>query len=196
MSHYFTPDPSDVASRPKRFSFRIGEATYEMESDAGVFSKQGLDFGSRLLIESMSLPAGSKVLDLGCGYGPIGIVFAKRDRVEATLVDVNRRALELARKNAKANGVSVRTLSSDGFEDVEGVFDHIVTNPPIRAGKKVVYAWFGQAKDHLTTGGTFSLVIRKDQGAPSAQKALEGLYARVEIVAKKSGYFVFRCTKD
>lgn len=196
MSHYFTPDPSDVASRPKRFSFRIGEATYAMESDAGVFSKQGLDFGSRLLIESTVLPTGSKVLDLGCGYGVIGIVLAKRDNVEATLVDVNRRALELARKNAKGCGVAVRLIESDGFANVDGAFDHIVTNPPIRAGKKVVYAWFEQAKDHLVQNGTFSLVIRKDQGAPSAQKALEGMYARVEIVAKKSGYFVFRCTKD
>jgi len=196
MSHYFTPDPSDVASRPKRFSFRIGDAAYEMESDAGVFSKQGLDFGSRLLIESIKLPQGSKVLDLGCGYGPIGIVLSKRDRADATLVDINRRALELARKNAKTNDVSVRTALSDGFADVEGLFDHIVTNPPIRAGKKVVYAWFAQAKDHLVSGGTFSLVVRKDQGAPSAQKELESLYHRVDVVAKKSGYFVFHCTKD
>jgi 16S rRNA (guanine1207-N2)-methyltransferase len=196
MSHYFTPDPSDVASRPKRFTFRIGEATYEMESDAGVFSKQGLDFGSRLLLESIVLPPRTAVLDMGCGYGPLGIVFAKRDHALATLVDINKRALVLAKDNAKRNNVAVNVLASDGFQNVEGVFDAIVTNPPIRAGKKVVYAWFEQARNHLSSGGRFCLVIRKDQGAPSAQKELLSLYGSVEIVAKKSGYFVFSCTKD
>jgi 16S rRNA (guanine1207-N2)-methyltransferase len=126
----------------------------------------------------------------------LGIVFAKRDKALATLVDVNKRALELSKDNAKRNGVLVNILGSDGFENVRGLFDVIVTNPPIRAGKKIVYAWFDQARNHLSSGGRFCLVIRKDQGAPSAQKELLQLYKSVEIVAKKSGYFVFCCTMD
>jgi 16S rRNA (guanine1207-N2)-methyltransferase len=193
MAHYFSPDQSELKSSPKAIHFAIGGQSYDLTTEAGVFSKQGLDFGSRLLLESIELPEFATVLDLGCGYGPIGIVCARRFHAKVWMADINERAVSTAKANAKANRVEATIVVSDGFSNIEGTFDYILTNPPIRAGKATIYGWFARARDFLNAGGFLVLVIRKDQGAASAEAELRRLYEEVEIIGKKSGYFVFRC---
>ena len=111
------------------------------------------------------------------------------------MADVNERALGLAVRNTAANGMHAEALLSDGFERVEGLFDAVITNPPIRAGKAVIYKMFEDARAHLVPGGALYLVIRKQQGAPSALKFLKGLYESAEVVSRDGGYWVIRCVK-
>jgi len=196
--HYFTDRPQAAHER------RIVETTLrgrrmKFVTDAGVFSKTGIDYGSRLLIETMSLPADARALDVGCGYGPIGLSAALiAARGSAMLVDLNERALELARENARLNGIfNVRVLQSDLFSALGGeTFSHILSNPPIRAGKAVVHRLFAEARDHLESGGELWIVIRKQQGAPSALARLEELYGDVRLMEREKGYHVFRARKS
>ena len=134
------------------------------------------------------------MLDLGCGVGVIGISVAKAWPVGLTQSDVNLRALELTRLNQRRNGVTGAVVESDGFDAIDGRFDAILTNPPIRAGKAVIYRLFREARDHLEAGGALFLVIRRQQGAESAVKYLRTLFDSVEAVSKKKGYWVLRCT--
>lgn len=137
-------------------------------TDSGVFSKKMIDYGSQVLLNAVSFEAGKTLLDLGCGYGPLGIALAKVQGVKPTMVDVNNRALDLARKNAEKNGISATIFQSNVYEQVEGIFDYIITNPPIRAGKQIVHEMIGESITHLNSGGSLTLVIQKKQGAPSA----------------------------
>lgn len=199
VDHYYTSKP--VSSRDTfRFQAELRGRTWAFLSDAGVFSKNGIDFGSTLLIETMEIPPEARVLDVGCGYGPIGLsaaVLAERGQV--TMLDVNNRALELAKENAGLNGVSnIRILESDALSAVAGeTFDCILTNPPIRAGKEVVHRIFTQAYDALADGGALWVVIQKKQGSPSAWARLVELFGedQVEEVTKDKGYRIFRAMK-
>lgn len=160
-------------------------------SDLGVFSKDKVDFGSQLLVENY-IKRGYKnvrLLDVGCGYGYIGISLAKIMGVEATMVDVNRRALHLAKKNATANGVSCQIFESNIYESVTGTFDIILTNPPIRAGKETVWAFLNGAIDHLEPNGELWFVMKKDHGAKSAIKNLE-TKAEVTIIDRSKGFYI------
>lgn len=197
--HYYSSKPT-AASRPVQFVVELRGMTFRFQSDAGVFSKHGIDFGSRLLIEQMDIPKGAHVLDVGCGYGPIGLVAARLSQNGiVTMVDVNERALSLARSNAERNGITnVRILASDALEAVLAEkFDRIVTNPPIRAGKEVVHRIFAQACDCLNPGGQLWVVIQKKQGAPSAFAKLQELFGEenVEQVAMEKGYRIYRAAK-
>ncbi|MDF2617209.1 MAG: class SAM-dependent methyltransferase [Sedimentibacter sp.] len=138
------------------------------------------------------------ILDLGCGYGPIGVMLAKLiENANVTMSDVNKRALELAKMNAEENKVKsrVKTLSSSAFENINENFDMIVTNPPIRAGKEVIFSFYEGAYEHLNKGGHLYVVIQKKQGAPSTKEKLESLFGNCETAEKKSGYFIFRVEK-
>jgi len=171
---------------------------YSFQSDAGVFSRKGIDFGSRLLIETMELASDARVLDVGCGYGPIGLAAAAlAHRGTVTMIDINERAIELAKRNARRNGIAnVRILQSDRLSEVlQERFDAVLTNPPIRAGKDVVHGIFEQAAEVLVPGGALWVVIQKKQGAPSAFAKLEELFASVEEVRKDKGYRIFKAVK-
>ncbi|SDE58585.1 16S rRNA (guanine1207-N2)-methyltransferase [Paenibacillus sp. UNCCL117] len=168
-------------------------------TDAGVFSKKGVDFGSKLLIETMSFPDNAQVLDVGCGYGPIGLsaaLLAAKGHV--TMVDINERAVELARQNAEANRIqNVTIMQSDRLEAVQdNRFDVVLTNPPIRAGKEIVHSIFEQACEALKPGGSLWVVIQKKQGAPSAYAKLEMLFAEVKEVERDKGYWIVQATKQ
>ena len=189
--HYFTPNPASP-SDVREITVAMPEGEYRFRTDSGVFSRDGLDPGSRLLIETLP-PLSGRVLDLGCGWGPIGVALARRyPGLEIVMTDINRRAVELARRNLAANGVRAQVLQGDGFEAVEGDFDAIVTNPPIRAGKAAIYGLFGEARRFLKPGGALYIVIRKQQGAPSALKFLRGTYAGAEVIGRGSGFHVIR----
>ena len=165
-------------------------------TDAGVFSKKMIDYGSQVLLSTLDFQGGESVLDVGCGYGPIGLSLAKVQGVTVTMVDVNERALDLAKKNANRNGVEAQIFSSDVYEAVEGVFDHVISNPPIRAGKKVVHQVITGSFEHLKPGGDLTIVIQKKQGAPSAKSKMEETFGNCEIVKKDKGYYILRSEKE
>lgn len=193
MGHYFTNEnlPSDIRETT---SVVLGQK-FTFLTDNGVFSKDGLDFGSRLLLEVIPLEeVGGKILDMGCGYGVLGIVLAKVLLAKVDMVDVNLRALHLSRRNAKMNGVSsfVSVFESNCYSNIHDSYSTIITNPPIRAGKKIVYDIVMNAQNYLEDGGKLFLVVRKEQGAKSLIVDLEKVYT-VKVLKKKKGFFVIQC---
>ena len=165
-------------------------------TDAGVFSKKMVDFGSQLLLKCLEVNQGETVLDVGCGYGPLGLSLAKAYGVQATMVDINNRALDLARQNAERNKVEATIFQSNIYEQVEDKFDHVISNPPIRAGKQVVHEIIEKSKEFLEIGGDLTIVIQKKQGAPSAKSKMEDVFGNCEIVKKDKGYYILRSVKE
>ena len=194
--HYYTPNPTS-AHEERAFSAELLGAELRFITDAGVFSKGGVDAGTRLLLEALPELSG-RVLDLGCGWGAVGVALGRRyPELEIVMTDINQRAADLAERNLRQNGVkNARVLCGDGFERVEGRFSAIVLNPPIRAGKQVIYGLFGAARAHLEDGGGLYIVIRKQQGAPSALKFLREIYASAEVIDRGGGYWVIRARRE
>ena len=197
MSHYFVND-DNVVSKPRKVVYSINGVDFSFESDNGVFSKNELDKGSELLIETLlPIDLGKSLLDLGCGIGVIGLTLAYfHPGLNVCLSDVNTRALSLCDANAKTLRLSqqVTILQSDIYTKVEGKFDSIVSNPPIRAGKKVTYEIYRGALEHLNDGGSLYIVIRKQQGALSVKSYLEQLFGNVTVLAREKGYFILKST--
>ncbi|AST05824.1 16S rRNA methyltransferase [Anoxybacillus flavithermus] len=195
--HYYTERPT-VESKPFQWTYMLRGHKFLFTVDQGVFSKKEVDFGSRLLIETFVEPnVSGSILDVGCGYGPIGLALAKDfPHRMVHMIDVNERAIELAKKNKQQNDIeNVRIYISDLFQRVEGKFAAIVTNPPIRAGKAVVHSIFEQSANYLLSGGQLWVVIQKKQGAPSALEKLKTIFDEVDVVEKKKGYFIIRAQK-
>ncbi len=192
--HYYTAAP---ASAHQEWEIEVQALGNQLRftTDAGVFSRDGLDRGTELLLNALP-PLSGRVLDLGCGWGAVGVSLAARyPGLDVVMTDINRRAAALARRNLAANGVRAVVAEGDGFEAVEGPFDAIVTNPPIRAGKAVIYGLFAQARDFLAPGGALYIVIRKQQGAPSALKFLRETYGDATVVDRGGGYWVIRAAR-
>ena len=197
MPQYFDNDVT-LGHQDITYKFYLYGKEFTLHSDAGVFSKDGLDEGSKLLLETIvKSDLGTSILDLGCGIGPIGLALASFDPARhVTLADVNDRALDLARRNAEEMGLgNVTILHSDVYENISSSYSTIVTNPPIRAGKKVTYAMYAGAVSHLNEGGSLILVIRKQQGASSCFDYLRTLFPNVEMVAKHKGYRILIAKK-
>ena len=198
MDHYFSKKP-ETESNPLFWSCKLRNFTFQFKTDHSVFSKKYIDFGSRLLIETFTEPeVPGPVLDAGCGYGPIGLAIARAfPNRKIHMFDINERAVRLAKENALHNEIhNVEVFESDGFSNVtEKEYAAVVTNPPVRAGKKVVHAIFENSFHHLKRGGELWLVIQKKQGAPSAKKKIGELYGNVEIVKKEKGYYILRAKK-
>ncbi|MFL6554906.1 MAG: class I SAM-dependent methyltransferase [Bacillus sp. (in: firmicutes)] len=200
MSEHYYSRTQKVESDPKFWDYTLKTNSFRFKTDNGVFSKREVDFGSRLLIESFELPnVEGLLLDVGCGYGPIGLSLAKyyHDRI-VHMVDVNERAIELAKENAENNRIqNVNIYESDRLLNVkENTFAAILTNPPIRAGKQTVHDIFEQSYDHLVSEGELWVVIQKKQGAPSAIEKLNNLFNHVETIDKSKGYFVIKAQKS
>ena len=194
--HYFTSEPVS-AHNERLIETKILNREMRFHTDAGVFSRDDVDPGSRLLIETAGKLRG-RVLDMGCGWGPVGLSLAMENpEADVLMADINERAVELSERNRRMNGVlNAQVIASDGFESVEGEFEHILSNPPIRAGKKVIYGMFDESFRRLIEGGTLTIVIRKQQGAPSAKKHLEEVFGNAEIVARDGGYWIIRSRKE
>ena len=195
MKHYYTNN-EELISNPEQFVFHYRDHDLYFTSDNGVFSKKMIDYGSQVLLNAVSFEAGKTLLDLGCGYGPLGIALAKVQGVKPTMVDVNNRALDLARKNAEKNGISATIFQSNVYEQVEGIFDYIITNPPIRAGKQIVHEMIGESITHLNSGGSLTLVIQKKQGAPSAKAEMEDVFGNATILKRDKGYYILQSIKE
>lgn len=195
MSHYFTND-SNLKSLEKEIKVNVNNKEFKFITDNGVFSKKGLDFGTRTLLETIDIDnMKGKVLDFGCGYGPIGIYLAHNKELEVHMIDINRRSLELARRNVFMNHVNVTIYESDIYSNVSDKFDYIVSNPPIRVGKKILYEILFKAKEHLNKNGELWIVVNKDQGAKSLVRDLEKEYT-VEVKNKKGGFYIIRAIND
>ena len=192
MGQYFSND--ELKSELRIFKTQIFDREYSFYTDNGVFSKDKLDFGTRTLLESIPInELHGSVLDVGCGYGVIDIILGKVTSANYEGVDVNRRALHLADMNAKLNNVSnVKFYESNAYESVNKKYNFIITNPPIRAGKKIVYDIVMNARNHLMDDGVLYIVIRKEQGAKSMMRDLEEYY-EVEVVNKNKGFFAIKC---
>lgn len=191
MSHYFEND-QNLTNKPNEIIYNYQSCSLKFKTNSGVFSKKQIDFGSRLLVETFiqTKPKGS-LLDLGSGYGFIGLTLAKLTNVNSTLIDINEQAIILATENAKLNKLKVETLVSDGFSNIKQKYNYIITNPPIRIGKQAMYKLLAEAKDHLLEDGQLWLVIRKAQGAKTLLKDLENIY-KFEVIIKKSGFYIIK----
>ncbi|NKE07705.1 MULTISPECIES: class I SAM-dependent methyltransferase [Mesobacillus] len=196
--HYYSRKPS-TDSNPVKWQSELKGNSFRFKTDSGVFSKKEVDFGSRLLIDTFELTrADGLILDVGCGYGPIGLSIARAyPEAMVHMVDVNERAIMLAKENASENKVdNVKIYESDRLNGVEEEgFNAILTNPPIRAGKKIVHDIFEQSFQRLAEGGELWVVIQKKQGAPSAMEKMKELFGDVEVEAKSKGYFILKSVK-
>lgn len=206
--HYYSKDPIS-ASNERNIDYVINvngiARRYSFITDSGVFSISRVDHGTDILLNAIlkdepSEPA--RVLDIGCGYGPIGVVLGTMfPQAHIHMVDVNERAMDLARRNAQRARLADFTVEAVDnlpalLQDPENAFQVVVTNPPIRAGKSVVYGIFQQAFDHLTAGGALYVVIRKNQGGPSAIKELERLFGNCEVIERESGFHILKSIKE
>lgn len=192
---YYTENPDSAHDIHELDVTLLGER-FRFLTDSGVFSKKMIDFGSQVLLNCLDFKNGESLLDVGCGYGPLGISLAKVHGVFATMVDINNRALELAEKNASKNGVEAKIFQSNLYDKVEGTYDHIISNPPIRAGKAVVHEVLSGAFDYLNFGGDLTIVIQKKQGAPSAKAKMEEVFGNCDILKKDKGYYILRSVKS
>ena len=192
MAHYFENDET-IKSEIKNIDVLINNKKFKFLTDNGVFSKKGLDFGTRTLLENLEIKnITGKVLDIGCGYGPIGIYVASMTKANVHMIDINRRSLELARKNVNLNHVNIQIYESNIYENVKEKFDFIITTPPIRVGKEILYKILFDAKKYLNEFGQLWLVINKNQGAKSLIKDLSQEYD-VQIITKNKGFYILKC---
>ncbi|MFF5996329.1 class I SAM-dependent methyltransferase [Lysinibacillus sp. KU-BSD001] len=196
--HYYSNKPQ-TESKPRQWKFTLLGSVFTFETDAGVFSKSEVDFGSRVLIDAFEIPeATGDILDVGCGYGPIGLSIAKAHPERFVhMMDINTRAIALAQKNAQLNGIqNVRIFESDGLATVGDVkAAAILTNPPIRAGKETIFRFYNESYEKLVEAGELWVVIQKKQGAPSTVSYLEEMFSEVDVVEKKKGYWIIRAKK-
>lgn len=197
-NHYYSENP-EIVHDLHQWSFELAGKNFQFVTDSGVFSRDTVDYGSRALIEhfeASELPEGT-LLDVGCGYGPIGMALAYQTGHPVEMIDVNNRAVELAQGNAKRNGIEAVIHQSNIYETLnQKEYAAIISNPPIRAGKKVVHQILSEAVTLLKEGGTLTIVIQKKQGAPSAKSKMEEVFGNAEIVAKDKGYYIITSVKE
>lgn len=195
MNHYFKSN-SHLKHKDIEIKYSYKSNNFTFISDTGVFSKDGIDYGTDILLKNIPDLHGS-LLDIGCGYGCIGIVLSKSYNLNATLSDINDRATELAARNAKTNGADANIILSDGFENISESFDTIILNPPIHAGKAAVFGLYHDIFEHLNQNGAFYIVIQKKHGALSHKAKLEEIFGEgnCHILYAKKGFFVFKFIK-
>ena len=197
MSNQYFENNPNIKSEPFYIDFYFYKHKLTFKSDNGVFSKHNVDFGTNLLLKNVSLKGTKTLLDMGCGIGIMGISLAKMyPEIRVEMVDVNLRAIELVKENFILNKIeSAFVYESNTYSNVNGEYDVIVTNPPIRAGKSVVHDIVLNGKNHLTSGGKIYVVIQKKQGAESCLKAMKEVYNKVDVIDKDKGYYIIKAIK-
>ncbi|WP_457611653.1 class I SAM-dependent methyltransferase [Methanocaldococcus sp.] len=192
--HYYSEKPTSK-SNVKIIEENLRGKIFKFKTDSGVFSHNRVDKGTKLLVETVKVNKDDKILDLGCGYGVIGIALADEVK-DVLMVDINRRALKLAKENVKLNNITnAKVIYSDLYKNVEGKFNKIITNPPIRAGKDVVKEIVRGAKEYLEDNGELWMVIQTKQGAKSMAEYIEEVFGNVETVKIKGGYRILKAVK-
>lgn len=193
MSQYFDND-KNIKSEKRLIKFIFDNKEFSMYSDNGVFSKDRFDYGTRVLLENIDIHSlCGAVLDLGCGTGVVGLILGTLNKnISIDMVDINERAIKLARDNVNLNNLNNNIFISDVYSSVKDKYDYIITNPPIRAGKEVVRSFLLGARDYLNDNGNLYFVMRKDHGVKSMIKELEEVY-QVEVLDKDKGFYIVRC---
>lgn len=195
MNHYFTNN-DNLKSELRTLKYNYEDYSFTFYSDNGVFSKNKIDFGTKLLLETFlenKNDKNQKILDVGCGYGILGIVISKVNDSFSTLIDVNKRCLHLSKRNVELNKSNCEVILSDCYENINDNFDVVITNPPIRTGKENVSKILLNAP--INKDGELWTVIRKDQGAKSFVKIMEKKYD-VEIVKKYKGFYIIKAKNN
>ena len=192
MSHYFIEN-HDVITHERELTAEIFGMQFSFLTNNGLFSCDKIDEVSRTLIENLPAINGS-LLDLGCGYGVIGITLAKKYGVTLTMSDVNSIAIDYALRNAVRNNIDATAIHSNSFENIHENFDNITLNPPIHAGKDIMYKMYEDAAQHLNVSGSFYVIIQKKHGAETTARKLNEIFGNCSIIYKKKGCFIFRCT--
>lgn len=193
MSHYFIADDT-LTSKKEKFAYNFKGKAFTFYSDSGLFSMGHVDYATDLMMHQLPELKGH-LLDLGCGYGPIGIVLGKTYGLEVTFADINTKAIQYTKENLELNKFDGTVIETDSFQSITAFYDCITLNPPIHAGKQVVFSMYEGAFEHLKPGGQFYLVIQKKHGAESTIKQLETIFGHCEVLYKKKGFFVLACTK-
>lgn len=198
MSNQYFENNENLKSNVRTIKYYFKKNTLYFDTDNGVFSKGGIDYGSNVLLQTLPEFDGDlSLLDVGCGYGTMGLTLAKKyPNLNVDMVDVNLRAIELSQSNAIKNNIyNVSIFESSCYENVDKTYDVIISNPPIRAGKKVVFEILSGAYEHLKMGGELFIVIQKKQGAESAFKHLKTIFESVEVINKDGGYWIIKTRK-
>lgn len=195
MSQYFDND-KNIKSERKLINFSFNDKNFSLYTDNGVFSKDKLDYGTRILLENIDINnLKGRVLDLGCGIGVVGIILGTLNKnISIDMVDINERAIILTKDNVKFNNINNNVFVSDVYSNINGKYNFIITNPPIRAGKEVVRKFLLGGYDYLTDDGILYFVMRKDHGVKSMIKELVNIY-EVDIVNKEKGFYIVSLTK-
>lgn len=196
MEHYFTNN-NELVSNIITLTYQYNSFHFTFLSDNGVFSKKRIDYGSKLLLETYlsEVTIEEKVLDVGCGYGFIGSVISRVNGSVVDMVDVNKRALHLAKRNTKNTSYKGDIFLSDAYQNVKDKYDTVITNPPIRTGKNKVLEILLGAFEHLNDNGKLYFVIRKDQGALSIKKTIEEKYS-IQMINRSKGYIVYKVNNN
>lgn len=191
MNHYYT-DNKDLISERREFVYYFDNEVFRFTTDHGVFSKDNVDYGTYILLKAIyRCDLGDSLLDLGSGYGPVGIILKRfHPGLSVDMVDVNSRAIELAELNCINNGTDITVHLCEDILELKKTFDTVMLNPPIRAGKKVIYGLYERSARVLNEHGHLYVVIRKSQGAMSTISELKKLFGQVKVIDKESGYFV------
>lgn len=195
MSHYFT-DNENLKSDIKMVDVSIHDISYYFYTDNGVFSKGELDFGTELLLKTFeyNYPQEKKLLDIGCGCGPIGI-YASKLGFDVDMTDINKRAIHLTQIALSEQNLKANVFESNAYENINKKYDYILSNPPIRVGKEKLYEIIMQAKNYLNNKGELWLVVRKDKGADSMVRDMKKNYSQVEIAERKKGFFIIKAER-
>ena len=197
MSHYFKPSLA-LAEQENQLRYTFAGNDFTFTTNSGLFSRTHIDPASEILMRTIATSPPQKnqsLLDMGCGYGAIGIVLGKTYQLEITLADINPRGLKYAEKNAVNNKIRGKIILTDCFAEIQETFDIITINPPIHAGKSVTYKMYHQSVEHLNAGGFLYVVNLKKHGAETTARELEKVFGNCQTLYKKSGYYVFRCEK-
>ncbi|MCR5231448.1 MAG: methyltransferase [Acholeplasmatales bacterium] len=196
-THYYSKTQENVKSEPNMFVFNFKDHTFKFHTDNGVFSKDYIDYGSFALLKAFKPnDIDLDILDMGAGYGPLGIVISTLYNKHTVMCEINERAYNLNLKNIEENKANATVFQSDLYEKVSDLkFASIVTNPPIRAGKDIVYKIYDEAYNHLVEGGELWVVIQKKQGAPSSKEHITNLFGNCEIVTRDKGYYILKAVK-
>ncbi len=195
MSQYFENN-TNLKNNPKKIDVFFKNKKYTFSTNNGLFSKKKIDYGSNLLLTNfLKEKKDGKILDLGCGYGAIGIIIAKTlPSSNVDMIDITDLAIKISKENIGLNNLSnIKVFKSNIYENIKDKYNYIITNPPIRAGKEIILNFLLNSKDYLKDNGELWFVMRKNHGVKTIIKCMENKYD-IQVIDKSNGFYIV-CAK-